>query len=186
MDRTSHRDAAWHDALHERFWPDVYRMLARLVADGQDAMDLAQSTFLTAWSKREEVPDDPKAWLFATARFHHKNHVRQATRHGLTLVDTTQLEAALVTDGPESAVCTGVDLAAPWARLNRKEQQLLQWAYLDDLSIAEIAQVLGIRPGTARTRVARAKNKLRDAYERVNGAPAARAAATRRRSDRHG
>lgn len=186
MDRTSRRDAAWHNALHQRFYPDVYRMLARLVIDRRDAPDLAQQTFLTAWCKRDDVPDDPKAWLFATARFHLCNHIRHASRHQLTLVDATQLEAALVTDGHESAVCAGVDLAAPWARLNREEQQLLQWACLDDLSIAEIAQVLGIRQGTARTRVARAKRKLRHAYKRVNGAPAATTATTRPRSDGHG
>lgn len=158
------RDEAWHDALHRRFWPDVVRMLGRALGGNEgEAEDLAQQTFMTAWDRRTHVPDEPRAWLFATANNHLRNHRRWSRRHPLALIEMDVMEVvAGATEGEESTVvCDRLDLGRVWGQLKPAEQEVLRLAYLDGLDTAEIAHVLGLWQATVRKRRSRALGKLR-------------------------
>jgi predicted RNA polymerase sigma factor len=56
------RDAAWHDALYTEHRERIMHVLIRMLnGDKAAAEDLTQETFVTAWKKRNSVPEDPSA-----------------------------------------------------------------------------------------------------------------------------
>ncbi len=153
--------------LHERHAPWLRVRLARRCAD-QDAVDTAiQDTFVAVWrgaARYQPSGPDAGAWLWTIAIRKLVSVLRsRGTRwvgHGpeLSEVDTT-------TGSAEDLVLVGVehgDLGAALARLSPELRAVIQATVLDGLTVAESARLLGIPPGTVKTRVRRAKAKLRE------------------------
>src|SRR5262245_38928769 len=132
-------------------------MLCRLGSGRGDAEDLAQLTFVTAWSKRSKVPDDPRPWLYATARNHWRNHVRKHWRS----MEQLDLETPGGDGGIEDSELS-CDLDTALGRLSGEERDVVRLAYLHDLTIEEIAVAIRRNPGAAKQRLHRARRKLRN------------------------
>lgn len=153
--------------LHERHAPWLRVRLARRCAD-PDAVDTAiQDTFVAVWrgaARYRPSGPDAGAWLWTIAIRKLVSVLRSRgarwVGHGCELseVDTT-------TGSAEDLVLVGVehgDLGAALARLSPELRAVIQATVLDGLTVAESARLLGIPPGTVKTRVRRAKAKLRE------------------------
>ncbi|BCB88346.1 hypothetical protein Psuf_056590 [Phytohabitans suffuscus] len=72
------RDEAWHDDLYRRYRQRVMAVAASLLGYQyrNDAEEIAQETFTTAWEKRQSLGDDPWPWLYVTTRNHVNNRQR--------------------------------------------------------------------------------------------------------------
>ena len=82
MRRDGVRDAAWHDALYTEHRERIMHVLIRMLnGDKAAAEDLTQETFVTAWKKRNSVPEDPVGWLVVVAKNHLRNFGRTQRRH---------------------------------------------------------------------------------------------------------
>lgn len=152
------RDCAWHDGVHRKYWEEIVKALTRRL-DGhrRDAEDLAQQTFMTAWQKRAVVPDDPRPWLYATARNHLNNHLRKWWRSAEPL--------DLEMDGGDGGIGDSereLDLRAALRHLSRSQREVLQLGYLQQFTIDEIAGITNMTPGAVKQRLHRARQKLRD------------------------
>ncbi len=154
------RDDAWHDALCNTYGELIVRMLVRqLNGDMSVARDLAQETFITAWQKREAVPDDPLGWLYTTAKYHLSNHRRAAKRHEyepLDGYDAVDASAML----PLAVIDENHRLESLLRQLNSKDREILELTYLDELTPEQIAAALAITPSAARQRLSRARRQL--------------------------
>lgn len=165
MDGDGVRDHAWHDGVHRKYWDEIVRMLARrLGGRHRDAEDLAQLTFTTAWVRRDVVPDDPRPWLYVTARNHLLNHLRKYRR----VEEPLAVEPA-GGDGGIAGSELFHDLYAAMRRLSHAEREVLQLGYLAQLTIGEIAQVTNMSQGAVKQRLHRARRKLRDVLQAMNG-----------------
>ena len=160
----------------ERVAPRLYRMATRMCGNLDDAQDLVQETLLQGFRKWEQFEgrSDPATWLYTIAgRLCQRRHRRRAGEPR-TLEPLTDL-LPLPTD-PVVAVPVGNDPAAMQVRQDAERTvsialtQLptafrlpLVLADIAELTTAEIAQVLGLKEATVKTRIHRARLKLRRA-----------------------
>jgi RNA polymerase sigma-70 factor (ECF subfamily) len=138
----------------------------RVEAPG-DAADVVAETFLVAWRRLDEVPadDEARAWLFGVARRVLANRRRgdlRRTRLSAQLRQHLAHEVAILpapAGGPVDQVQQALD------RLDESDRELLRLTAWDGLKPGEVAVVLGLPAATVRTRLHRARRRLRAELE---------------------
>lgn len=161
-------------ALFDRHFGSVYRYLARRVGVGA-ADDLAAETFLLAFDRRnsyELTRSGALPWLLGFAT----NLARQQFR-----AETRALRA-LARSGLDPAAEDHADLvvarvaaeawyraaAAGLARLSAGDRDVLLLFAWEGLSYDEVAEALGIRLGTVRSRLHRARRQVKAALDEAD------------------
>lgn len=145
------------EQLYRSTAPELFGYLRRRTAI--DAEDLVAEVFTTAWRRRSDLPGPEmrRAWLFGTARRLLLSESRRR-RHDHEMVE----HLAAVPEPLGGA--TGSDRAravtSALGRLDPDDREIIQLVEWERLSPAEVAVVLGIRPGTARVRLHRARQSL--------------------------
>lgn len=139
--------------------PRLRRYARALVGDRATADDLVQDTLERAWAKLHlyRRGTDLRAWLFTVMHNVHVNRVR-AARATETLEDEMPELAQRATQGDALLVR---DLERAVAALPEGQRQVLLLVALEDLSYEETARVLEIPIGTVMSRLARAREKVR-------------------------
>jgi len=138
----------------------------RRVGDPEDAADVVAETFLVAWRRLGEVPVDTGArlWLYAVARRVIANlhrTARRRTRLGQRLAESLRTELAThPTPGTEAA-----EVLRAMNGLSDNDRELLLLVSWEELSPGEAAQVLEISSLAARSRLHRARRRLRALLE---------------------
>ncbi|MDZ4092225.1 MAG: sigma-70 family RNA polymerase sigma factor [Arthrobacter sp.] len=143
-------------AIHKDSYPRVYRFVRRRVESAEVAEELASDVFRVVWQKWDEEPRTDLAWLLTVARNLVGNAYRSRDRQQ-ALQD--KLRAAAVVSGGEDSGNVAVQDAM--AQLRDKDRDVLQLAYWDDLSMAEIAGVLQCSESAAKVRLHRARAAFR-------------------------
>ncbi|WP_326945488.1 sigma-70 family RNA polymerase sigma factor [Amycolatopsis sp. NBC_01307] len=145
--------------VHDRHFAAIYRYVAgRLGA--QAAEDVAAETFLVAFDRRtmfDATRGDLRAWLFGIATNLVSRHRRKEARHYRAL---SRLESPRPAEGHENRVLDAGRLGKALSRLSSGERDVLLLVAMADLGYAEVAQALGISPGTVGSRLTRARKKL--------------------------
>lgn len=157
------------DAAVERF-RNLYRAEAvsvlgyfvRRVERREDAADLMAEAFVVVWRRIGDVPvgADARPWLFGVARNVLLNHRRGAGRQ-VQLADRLRRELMTVPVAAASAVEELVDAQRALGRLPENDRELLLLAIWEGLTPTEVALVMGIPAGTARSRLHRVRRLLR-------------------------
>ena len=162
--------AAVTDDAHSRFrrlFDDTERDLLayalRRVARPEDAADVVAETFLVAWRRLDDVPPGEQArpWLYGVARRQLANQRRgQLRRSQLAdrLRDELPAAVAAVAGGEDDRVLA---VRAALARLDEADRELLALNGWERLSPGEIAVVLELPAVTLRSRLHRARKRLR-------------------------
>ncbi|MFJ1766594.1 RNA polymerase sigma factor [Amycolatopsis sp. NPDC088138] len=156
------------------------RYVARRVG-AEAANDLVAETFLVALRRRESYRRElgtARSWLYGIATNLLRHHVRSELR-GLQATARLAHTGELSYAGHDGRVAEQVDaqvraaqLAGALARLSPADRDtllLVSWAGLEP---AEVAEALGIPPGTVRSRLHRIRRSLRTnapAQEEANG-----------------
>ncbi len=158
--RCQRRDARAADELVGLFEKPLLYYLRRIVGSEDDAWDLLQETWMSAFRALPGLRDARAlpAFLYRTARNHALAHLR---RRSADLRLTATVDSGAIT-GPEP-IFTAEDAAAIHAALDKlslSHREALTLFFLQDLSIEEIASVLGIPPGTVKSRLHHAKRAL--------------------------
>jgi RNA polymerase sigma factor (sigma-70 family) len=173
--------ASWTDpdrfaALYDRYAAQLYRYAYQRVGP-QAAEDVVADTFLAAFGQRTSYDlarPDARPWLYGIL-------TRKLARHHRTeRADYRALSKAVpdgVVDGPADRVAARVtaaaaraQLAAALARLSAADRDVLLLFAWGQLSYDEIAAALHIPPGTVRSRLNRARRKVREALGDTNPA----------------
>jgi RNA polymerase sigma factor (sigma-70 family) len=165
--RLQRGDTAALGQLYDRHVRGIHDFLARFTRDPSAAEDLAQSTFLRAWERRETLRDPSKvrAWLYATAHNLALNHVTRSRPAG----STDNEAAGGIADprrGPEEEAIAQDAGDLVWAAASSLEAR--QYAVLDlsvrrGLSTREIADALGVSVGHAAVLLNRSREALGNA-----------------------
>jgi RNA polymerase sigma factor (sigma-70 family) len=174
-------DAGAGERLVERHWGVISRFFRHKVGD--DAGDLITTTFLALVERRDDiVGEDVRAYLLAIARRRLIDHLRGLDR--ARAFDPALSSLAAVAPGPASQLAAAQQaelLHQALAELPLDDQLALELAYFEELPGRELALVLGVGEHTVRSRLARARDRLREALTslaRARGAgPDAAAAA---------
>lgn len=134
----------------------VYRTALAILGNVQDAEDQAQETFLRYLEKHPafESPEHEKAWLLTVTRNGCISRLRSKQRQNLPL------EVDIPTPGPEEREELEELFALP-----PEDREVLHLFYYEGYSTREIAKITGAREGTVRSRLSRARGKLKALLE---------------------
>jgi RNA polymerase sigma factor (sigma-70 family) len=163
--------------------PRLITSLSRMLRDVPLAEDFAQDALLAAlrhWPATG-VPDNPGAWLMATAKHRALDHLRQrqmiARKHGLILGEMEQ-EQQLMPD-PDAALDDEIGdemlrlvFTACHPVLSRESREALALRMICGLTTTEIARAFLLPEPTVAQRIVRAKRTLSEAgltYETPRG-----------------
>jgi RNA polymerase sigma factor (sigma-70 family) len=140
-----------------------------------NAPEVVSETFLVAWRRLGDVPDNALPWLYATARRITANERRRWTR-------AARLADRLSGDGRDDPLADHADHVADRLRvhyvldrLREKDREALLLTAWEQLSAPEAAHVLGCRETTFHVRLHRARRRfvqLLDEHDRATDPPA--------------
>jgi RNA polymerase sigma-70 factor (ECF subfamily) len=155
--------------LFERHWEALFRFCqSRAGAAGED---IAAETFRVAFDRRRRYDEryrDARPWLFGIATNLLRDHFRAARREEQKLTRSAALDALSQSDADLNQLerqLLGAQLAEALQGLpaaDRDALLLLAWA---DLDYEQIAQALDVPLGTVRSRIHRARQRVRDHLE---------------------
>jgi RNA polymerase sigma-70 factor (ECF subfamily) len=143
-------------AIHKDNYPRVYGFVRRRVESAELAEELAADVFRVVWQKGDQAQLTDIAWLLAVARNLIGNAYRGRDRQA-ALQDKLRSAAVLRfgEDSPNLAIQDAM------AGLRDKDREVLQLAYWDELSIAEIAGAMSCSEAAAKVRLHRARAAFR-------------------------
>jgi RNA polymerase sigma-70 factor (ECF subfamily) len=130
-----------------------------------DANDATAEVFTVAWRRIDAVPrgDETLPWLYGVARNQVRSS-RRSVRRATALRTRLNGQARHPEPGPEVVVVRNaeqVELLAALAKLRPDDQEVLRLRANEELSLPEIALVLGCSHEAAKKRSARAMKRLR-------------------------
>ena len=169
----SRRRPEMFEVIFERHYQAVFRFAAG--RNGfEDAGDIASDTFVRAFDRRDRFRTDRESalpWLFGIAANVARERNRKRIRRqrmlrrsaGLAGTDDSRFEA----DAAErvDAMSQRRDLTSALESLSEDEYQVLMLLAVADFSYSDIAEALDIPIGTVRSRIHRARNKMRELLE---------------------
>ncbi|HKI03051.1 MAG TPA: sigma-70 family RNA polymerase sigma factor [Thermoanaerobaculia bacterium] len=157
------------DEVYARFGEMVYNLALRLSGNREEAADLTQEIFLRIYRHLGSFGGRStlKTWVFRIAINHCRDRL---SRHipSMQSIDAGFEEGGVpIADpgrGPEELAVAADEGRRVMAGLGRIPQVFREAVVLRDLeglSYEEIAEVLGVRVGTVRSRIARGREQLR-------------------------
>lgn len=148
--------------LYREHGREIMGYALRRTTAPEDAADALAETFLVAWRRLADVPagGEARLWLFGTARRVLANQ-RRAERRRTRLAEALREALWQGADTLSAPDRERADLMRALAELDSADRELLMLIGWEELTPAEAARVLDISPLAARTRLHRARRRLR-------------------------
>jgi len=147
----------------------AFRIAYVICGNAADAEEAAQEAFVKAYRAlgRFRSGEPLRPWLLAIVANEARNRRRSAGRRAALVLRAAgegrpSGEAA---PSPEAALLAGErrsTLLAALGRLGERDRTVIACRYLLELTEAETASTLGVRPGTVKSRLSRALDRLRE------------------------
>ena len=159
------------DKLYELTHNDVWYNCLSLLKDEENAKDIMQETYITAFLKLDTLKDEEKfcGWLTAIATNKSKNKLKGKVEYQIddeVLIAKTETDELML---PEEYINKAekrkVLLQIIEDTLSFNQYQVVLMFYFNELSIAEIAQALEISEGTVKSRLNSSRAKMKTAIE---------------------
>jgi RNA polymerase sigma factor (sigma-70 family) len=166
MTETEHAERQDFEALVRRHQAQVCAVAYAVVHDRALAQEVAQDAFLIAWRGRASTVPSVR-WICGIARNHARNIARR--RREAPMTDDPATSAL----DPRDELITRENAAhaeAALARLPQRYREAVVLYYGGDESIADVASALGISQDSARQRVHRGRERLRELVATVETA----------------
>lgn len=141
-------------------WAAMTRLARRL--GGPDWEDVVQDALTAAWRKRDRFDPgrgSPRSWLLTLTA----DQARKALRRGrstVTLADDDGRSAG--GSSPPNCGAADLDLARAVASLSPRQRLVVELFYFLDLPVADVAMVMDCSPGTVKSTLSDARDRLRD------------------------
>lgn len=154
---TATREAAFA-AFYQQNIGSLARTLTAALGDPQVAQDAAQEAMARACERWEKIEsyDNPVGWCYRVAMNWATSRWRKRKREVITNV----LPTPVPLDEPDFAVQDRLLIAL--RSLSTDQRSVIVLRLVEDWSINETAEALGIKPGTVQSRYARALARLRE------------------------
>ena len=168
--------ASWDEpdrfaALYDRYAAQLYRYAYRRMGAAAAAEDVVADTFLAAFRRRHSYDlgrPDARPWLFGILTRELGRHDRAERAHyrALARSASTSSPADSPAEDVDDRVAAGAirtELAAALAALPARDRDVLLLVAWGDFAYGEVASALDIPVGTVRSRLNRARRKVRAA-----------------------
>ena len=159
------------DKLYKLTSNDVWFTCVSLLKDEENAKDIMQETYITAFLKLDTLKDEEKfcGWLTAIATNKSKNKLKGKVEYQIDdeiLIAETETDELML---PEEYITKTekrkVLLQIMEDTLSFNQYQTVLMFYFDEMSISEIAQALEISEGTVKSRLNSSRAKMKTAIE---------------------
>ena len=164
IDRARNGDLDAFETIVRARMDAVYRLTSAILGDEADARDAAQETFVAAWRElpRLREPEKLEAWLQRVAVNAARMTLRARGRRRIREIPSSQVVAAQASrsptdDGPEADAAR---LDAALRLLPVDQRAILVLHHLDGRPLTELATILDIPVGTAKSRLFAARRAL--------------------------
>ena len=150
--------------LYEQYAAKIFGLMVRM-AGKQDAVDLTQQVFLQAFRKIHQFSGKSKlgTWLYRVAVNEALQHRRRCQKHRSQPLHFEPISKTSTGDAWENREALEYALA----RIEPDLRAIFLLREVDQLSYAELAEVLEIPAGTVASRLNRARRELRTELERL-------------------
>lgn len=170
------------DTLMRAHGPMIFTLAARLMGNAVEGQDLAQQTFVKGFEKLDQFRGDADAgtWFYRICVNEWKNRVRYEKRRFFKFHIPWFSSQGKDEDGPGdlpsdeppvSASLEGLDRQSAVSKalsgLNPGDRAILVMRDMEDKPYEEISEVLGVPMGTVKSRLARARERIRIRLEPV-------------------
>jgi len=155
QERTAMDEAAFRE-LYTRTARPLWGYLARSTGSDTLADDLLQETYfrMVRAGFQPEGEEHARNYLFKVATNLVRDHYRSPKK------DTLPLEHSPAVEGPGHRVRLRRDVQRLLEKLKPRERELLWLGHVEQFSHQEIAEILGLKPGSIRLLLFRARRKL--------------------------
>jgi RNA polymerase sigma factor (sigma-70 family) len=143
--------------LHERHFEAIRRYAFRRAPALAD--DIVSETFLVAWRRIDDVPDDARPWLFGVARNARLN-LQRSLRRQQAVAGRLATDPATSTEAYERAEAVVPALSA----LSERDREILLLHAWEGLNRREIGAVLGCSMANVSVRLHRARARFAAAF----------------------
>ncbi|HEX5420980.1 MAG TPA: RNA polymerase sigma factor [Gammaproteobacteria bacterium] len=154
------------EALIGQHYPLLFRAAYRFTRSIHDAEDLVQEVCVRAFPRLDELEtlDQPHSWLLCVMRRLFIDQLRRFERSHVDSMESHD-EGVFVADDPEPSEEADDALRArlldrAWQELDRDQRSLLALHDIEGYSLAEIMLMTGLKEGTLKSRLHRARAKL--------------------------
>lgn len=168
LQRVALGDEAAFAELYEIVSPIVFGLVRSVVRDRAMAGEVTQEAFLQVWKQAPRYRPElgsAVAWISTIAHRRAVDRVRSETTSRVRLQQDQRL-GVTTTPGPEDGVVDQVDrrrVRAALGQLTERQRRAIELAYYGGHTYDEVAVLLDIPPGTAKTRIRDGMIRLRDA-----------------------
>jgi RNA polymerase sigma-70 factor (ECF subfamily) len=165
--RAKRGDNKAFEEIVREFERSMFYYVRRLVETEEDAWDILQEIWIKAFRGIGSLRETKRfrIWLYCIAHRTAMSHHRAAYRNQAVLDEAFDAEAAIEADStpnPEDAERVHVALD----RLDPDFREVLTLRFLEDLSVEETAEIIGVPAGTVKSRLFHAKKALKKVLSR--------------------
>ena len=152
------------EALIERYQRSLYAAAFNICRNHEDANDAVQDTFIQYYTSRKEFRDEEhlKAWLLRVAVNRAKDITRSFWRRNKISIEEYAEEIPF--ENQEDR-----ELFEAVMKLPEKYRDVIHLYYYEELSVKEIAGILGASQGSVKMRLSRGRSFLRDVFKEEEG-----------------
>jgi len=163
------RDDAALGECYDQYASFVYGLVLRVVRDPKAAEDITQDVFLCLWEKPAIFDPEKGAlrtWLGTLAHRRAVDHVRrEEARRRRDAADLTRVTRTPDVEEMALALVTAERVREALAELPREQREAVELAYFDGKTYREVAVVMGIPEGTAKSRLRLALRRIANTLE---------------------
>ncbi len=171
-------EAAW-EAIYRRYVPSVWRYVCpRVDWNGHAAEDVISEVFVAALDGLKKLDSDHTplySWLIGVARHKLADRRRRIHRErGKEQLAASEIADPSVAGNPEKsaeAVERKAQITRAMARLSDDERLVLQWKYLDELPVREMAVRMERTEKAVENLLYRARRSFREVYGEMGAGP---------------
>lgn len=159
-----------YDGMVTEFADPLYRYACRMIHDRESARDLVQETYEQAWKSIDRLDDVQKrrSWIFQILR-HRINHWLRRTKRRVERAGSTfsidASEPSIEIESQTQAAAIQVEnqefVEQALEQLSEAQREVVLLAVMEDLTVDEVAEVVGLPRGTVLSRIHRGKEKLK-------------------------
>jgi RNA polymerase sigma-70 factor (ECF subfamily) len=168
VERCRRGDRKAQQEVYARTAERICRVLTRITHSPEDALDLAQETYVRAFTRITQFDGNSTfyTWLCRIAVNEALQFLR---REGIARANRESLAAASGHGNADNGADTRIDIEAALCELPPLDRTMLVLRYQEGLDYQSIAQVADCSPGTVGSRLNRAREKMRELLKKGYG-----------------
>jgi RNA polymerase sigma factor (sigma-70 family) len=155
--------------IYDQFASFVYGLALRVIGDARAAEDVAQDVFVCIWERPDAFDPDRgslRTWLGTLAHRRAVDHVRrEEARRRRAIREASRSETTPDVEEMAMALVTAERVRAALATLPDDQRRAIQLAYFGGKTYRQVAEVLGIPEGTAKSRLRLGLRRIADALD---------------------